>query len=98
MCNAPPPPRSTWRSGWTPAVMRISGWRRSAAESSSGCSALLADVFVPQRRLGGDEVGHHGDAVGIIRHDNFDAATPEQILATVEGPVLADDHARNLVE
>src|SRR5258706_2751865 len=38
-----------------------------------------ADVLVPQGALCGDECAHHVDAGLILQHDDFDAASAQQI-------------------
>ena len=40
--------------------------------------------------VGGDEVGHHRDALGVVEHDHLDAARAQVVLAAVERAVLAD--------
>ncbi len=52
-----------------------------------------ADVFVPEGGVGGDEVAHHGDAVGVGEVDDLGAVVAEPVLAAGEVDAFADDES-----
>ena len=62
------------------------------------CFFSNADVLVPQRRLGGDEILHHLDALGVLQHLHRHAVRAQMFLVAQESFIFADDDVRNFVE
>src|SRR5882672_5900917 len=92
--------------GATTQKRGLAASRRAMLNSPAMATSMLgfrgsvsdADVFVPQLRTSADESAHQLHARRIVRDRDFDAARTHVGLGTLEGAVLADDHARNLVE
>src|SRR5919198_707685 len=60
--------------------------------------AVDADIFVPQRRMRGNEIRHHPDAPFVLHDLDAHAARSQQIFFTHERAVLADDDAADAVQ
>src|SRR5689334_14645196 len=56
------------------------------------------DIFVPHRRMRGDELRHHRDASLVLHDIDADAARSEQRFFADERAVLADDYLPDPVE
>src|SRR5690606_36840124 len=72
--------------------------RSMGTNSFSLAAGSFAYVFVPQLRTRRDEVFHQLHTVGILQHLQLHAPGTQQLLLTLEGAVLADDHLGNPVE
>lgn len=57
-----------------------------------------ADIFVPQIRLGFDELTHERDATRVVHELDLNTRIAHPVLTAFEGRVLADDHAPKPVQ
>jgi hypothetical protein len=57
-----------------------------------------SDVFVPEFRVGLNELGHQSDAGRVLQNFDLNAAQAQVILGSQEGFVLTGNHARDLIE
>ena len=69
-------------------------------QSPQNCSRSLLppNILIPQIGVRADELGHHRNALGVIKHDDMDSALAEQIFGSEKVPILSDDHSGNAVE
>lgn len=68
----------------------------------SGIQAItgswLADVFVPELRMGGDEYLHQLVTLGIVDHGDFHSPRADIFFRALESAVFADDDSGNAVK
>lgn len=65
-------------------------------ERVPGESIWNADVFVPEIRIGVDEILHHLDTTGIVEDDEIGAGVFEPILTPLKSLVFTNDNPWNL--
>lgn len=85
---APQPARTHLAFGAVLAANREPGAEHAAGQRAchqhqrpvQGCHRLIdADVFVPERGVGGDEILHHLDALRVLEVDDFDAGGTHEV-------------------
>src|SRR5690606_3438839 len=82
---------------WAASGGVVSTWLTGPPRGGWG-SVLHADVLVPERGIGGDELAHHLDALVEVQHDELHTVLAEQALRGGERTVLADHHAGDPVQ